>query len=168
MTATTRHTVTATLTEKELIFASLLAQERNAKAPGINRRFSYRQDYTINLIGVISELAFAKLAGIYPDTAFSYGDGGADFTYRGCKIDVKCSNTKRHPDLIVNTDTAIAGLYVIGYVFPEELRKVEFQGYMSGKAVKRAQIKDLGYGERYFVPNADLNPIAGLIQRMRK
>lgn len=155
------------LTANELIFASLLANERNAKKRSANRRFSARQDYTINLYGVISELAFAKLIGVYPDTAFKYGDGGVDFLIHGKSIDVKCSMGKRDGDLLVNVGSNIADIYVKAYVFPEDIRKVEFQGIATKKMILEAEIINLGYGDRHSIDVPKLIPIDRLIARIK-
>lgn len=156
-----------TLTANELIFASLLANERNAKKRSTNRRFSTRQDYTIHLYGVISELAFAKLIGIYPDTAFKYGDDGVDFLIHGKSIDIKCRMNERDGDLLINVGSKISDIYVKAYVFPEDIRKVEFQGIATKKMILESQIINLGYGDRHSIGLDRLIPIDRLITRIK-
>lgn len=166
MVATTQKKLVVELTEKELIFASLLAGERNAKDRRINKRISHRIDFTINLIGMIAELAFAKVSGFYPDTLFKYGDDGADFIFNGFKIDVKASNTP-NPDLLIYVGKKIADVYVMSFVDPEDLTKVEFQGYFPGQKVEQCEVVNLGYGDTYKVRNQDLSSMSILATKFR-
>jgi len=88
-----------TLTESEQLIAKFVAEQRtanNRNAGTVNMRKSEMSDFEIDLQGFGGELAFCRLANVFPDltvhnrSAFK-GDDQGDCVLNGQRIDVKTS-----------------------------------------------------------------------------
>lgn len=88
-----------TLTESEQLIAKFVAEQRtanNRNAGTTNMRKSEMSDFEIDLQGFGGELAFCKLANVFPDLTVhnrsaSKGDDQGDCVLNGQRIDVKTS-----------------------------------------------------------------------------
>ena len=88
-----------TLTESEQIIAKFVAEQRtsnNRNANTTNMRQSERSDFEIDLQGFAGELAFCRIANVFPDLTVhnrsaSKGEDNGDCVVLGHRIDVKTS-----------------------------------------------------------------------------
>ena len=88
-----------TLTESEQLIAKFVAEQRtanNRNAGTTNMRKSEMLDFEIDLQGFGGELAFCRLANVFPDLTVhnrsaSKGDDQGDCILNGQRIDVKTS-----------------------------------------------------------------------------
>lgn len=88
-----------TLTESEQLIARFVAKQRstnNRFAGTVNMRKSEMSDYEIDLQGFAGELAFCRLANVFPDLTVhnrsaSKGEDQGDCVLNGQRIDVKTS-----------------------------------------------------------------------------
>ena len=88
-----------TLTESEQLIAKFVAEQRtanNRNAGTVNMRKSEMSDFEIDLQGFGGELAFCRLANVFPDLTVhnrsaSKGEDQGDCILNGQRIDVKTS-----------------------------------------------------------------------------
>ena len=88
-----------TLTESEQIIATFVAEQRtanNRNAGTTNMRKSEMSDFEIDLQGFAGELAFCRMANVFPDLTVhnrsaSKGEDNGDCILEGLRIDVKTS-----------------------------------------------------------------------------
>jgi len=93
------NTMEYTLTESEQIIAKFVAEQRtsnNRNANTTNMRQSERTDFEIDLQGFAGELAFCRMANVFPDLTVhnrsaSKGEDNGDCVVLGRRIDVKTS-----------------------------------------------------------------------------
>jgi hypothetical protein len=108
------------LTKEDIQQALSLAEKRNGSAIDDGTVFGDRDALTSHQIGLLGELAVAKLYGIGLDTGtYRGGDNGKDHSLFELDIDVKATATRkvRRPDLLVCTDKPLkADLYIRAHV----------------------------------------------------
>lgn len=110
------------LTTEDIQRALELAEKRNDSYKAIDGGvvFGGRDSLTSHQIGLLGELAVAKLYGIEIDAStYQWGDNGKDHSLFGVDIDVKSTATKkvRRPDLLVRTDKPLrAELFIRAHV----------------------------------------------------
>lgn len=108
------------LTKEDIQQALRLAEKRNRSAIDDGVVFGDRDALTSHQIGLLGELAVAKLYGIGLDTGtYRGGDGGKDHSLAKIDIDVKATATQkvRRPDLLICADKPIkADLYIRAHV----------------------------------------------------
>ena len=88
-----------TLTESEQLIAKFVAEQRtanNRNAGTVNMRKSEMSDFEIDLQGFGGELAFCRMANVFPDLTVhnrsaSKGEDQGDCVFNGQRIDVKTS-----------------------------------------------------------------------------
>lgn len=109
-------------------------------------------------VGVLGELAFAKIAGLEIDSnSYKGGDNGVDFVVP-LTIDVK---TARKPFNLIVEEGKVKSLVYILYGMAEEPYPV---GWEWGVNVKNAPTKDFGYGVvNHYIPAQQLRPINELL-----
>jgi hypothetical protein len=92
------------LTSEELFFAKILGTKRFQESQRLKRLNPKWRQYTDNLEahieGVMCELVFCKMFGVYPDTTTNPRSGGCDCVYRGHRVDIKGS-MKRGRELLI-------------------------------------------------------------------
>ncbi len=108
------------LDQEDIQRALRLAEKRNGSAIDEGIVFGNRDALTSHQIGLLGELAVAKLFGIDLDTGtYPWGDGGKDHSLFGLDIDVKATATTkvRRPELLVCANKPLrAELYVRAHV----------------------------------------------------
>jgi hypothetical protein len=108
------------LTKEDIQQALRLAEKRNGSAIDEGVVFGNRDALTSHQIGLLGELAVAKLYGISLDTGtYRWGDNGRDHSLFGTDIDVKATATQkvRRPELLVCANKPLrAELYVRAHV----------------------------------------------------
>lgn len=115
-----------------------------------------RSQVAIDVAGLQGEWAVALLLGVQLDErSLLHGDGGADLTYQGRRVQVK-HNSHPQGDLYFNTlddfDTDIAILTVSG---GENI--VRIVGWIGREEFEsRCHVTDYGYGSRVAVGQSDL------------
>ena len=113
---------TVELTTEDIQRALELAEKRNGSYKAIDGGvvFGNQDALTSHQIGLLGELAVAKLYGIDLDTStYRWGDNGKDHSLFGTDIDVKTTATKkiRLPELLVRSDKPLrAELYIRAHV----------------------------------------------------
>jgi hypothetical protein len=108
------------LAKEDIQQALRLAEQRNGSAIDDGVVFGDRDALTSHQIGLLGELAVAKLYGIDLDTGtYRGGDDGKDHSLFEMDIDVKATATRkvRRPDLLVCADQQLqADLYIRAHV----------------------------------------------------
>ena len=112
----------------------------------------------LDILGAISELAFAKAIGMYPDFSISPRSGGSDCVINGTKIDIK-STLHPHGRLLATITKKIedADIYVLAVV---QENIVRFAGWAEAtELINRSAVTDLGYGLTYALSQNKLHPM---------
>ena len=144
-----------TLTEQQLEWCKDLAMKRSgsmnhADTKNSSNFFKSKPAWWRHYIGVIGELAYSIHTGEKVGVlTIGKGDSGYDFKYG---VDVKCSNSKQRPDLLLNANQfkrKKANHYVLAWV---QENTVELIGHIKRtKATELKEIKDFGNGETYVI-----------------
>lgn len=152
------------LTKEDIQQALRLAEKRNGSAIDDGVVFGNRDALTSHQIGLLGELAVAKLYGIGLDTGtYRGGDDGKDHSLCEIDIDVKATATRkvRRPELLVRADKPLrAGLYVRAHVidWSSSSARVRLIGCASKETVEeqtpRCHPKDT---ENYVVSPDEMN-----------
>lgn len=116
-------------------------------------------------VGLSGEFAFGEFSGLWPDTrSLEGGDCGVDFTVGlGFTVDVK---TYRKPgNLIHEQGKPFADIFVLAK-YDDETGKSELLGWEWGAILKKAPVRDFGYGViNHYIPAKDLRPMETLSKR---
>ena len=148
------------ITQKMMVRAAWLAQDRNDKPESTNRRFHPEtKDYDAHFMSALVECAWEELTGWPVDgERLLEGDGGIDFTNAGRTYQVKARNLAQYskPDLLCRVDYAKADRYILGEIDMEEPEEVNFVGWCSRDDLTSGNTVDFGYGPRYVVGREDL------------
>lgn len=116
-------------------------------------------------VGLMGEAEFALRYGLKFDReARPAGDKGVDFHVPvSMTLDVK---TARKPfNLIVEQGKVFADIYVLAGI--DEFDRVTFYGWQFGSLVKKAPIKDFGYGVmNHYIPRESLRAMEELERRI--
>ena len=117
-------------------------------------------------VGLSGEFAFGEFSGLWPDTrSLEAGDCGIDFTVDlGFTVDVK---TCRKPkNLIHKQGKPFADIFVLAK-YDDETEKAELLGWEWGAILKKAPVRDFGYGIiNHYIAAKDLRPMQSLRQRL--
>lgn len=149
----------------DLSEALLIAERRNAIRT-VNHSTKQFDDGTgsfeRNYLGAIGEVAFAKYFELPPNRFIaSGGDGGVDYTMLERTIQVKCGSVfhGNKPDLIFRTrDYFQADIAVLTRVVNPVT--VELVGCISkARFLRECQVKNMGHGQHYFIPAAELTHV---------
>lgn len=145
------------LTETELLTINLLANLRGlgSRIAGVtNMKVSDRENWQVELDGIIGEYAFCKLNNIFLEVSAEPRKGSYDCLYKGFRIDIKTTRVlngrllgdkRRNPDIDVYVLAIIDGL------------TVRFPGYMtSDKLYEESNLIDLGKGNVYAIQQQQL------------
>ena len=153
---------TVELTTEDIQRALELAEKRNDSYKAIDGGlvFGNRDALTSHQIGLLGELAVAKLYGIDIDgSTYQRGDDGKDHSLFGVDIDVKATATEkvRCPDLLVRSDKPLrAELYIRAHVidWDSSSARVRIIGCASQEKIKEQTPDD----QLFDVPNYIVNP----------
>ncbi|GAB3705154.1 hypothetical protein [Halorubrum pallidum] len=153
---------TVELTTEDIQRALELAEKRNDSYKAIDGGlvFGNRDALTSHQIGLLGELAVAKLYGIDIDgSTYRRGDDGKDHSLFGVDIDVKATATEkvRCPDLLVRSDKPLrAELYIRAHVidWDSSSARVRIIGCASQEKIKEQTPDD----QLFDVPNYIVNP----------
>ena len=150
---------TITLNEPEQKLARYLANARhtsNRSADVKNNRIGPQDDAQTDLEGIGAEMAFCRMANVYPDTSISPRRGGADCAlHDDRRVDVKATRYATGQLLAVTGKAHDAvDLYALMVgTFPT----YRFAGWMpSADVVTPERLTDLGHGPTYAVPQREL------------
>ena len=151
--------------DKEDIHQALsLAEKRNDSAIDDGDVFGNRDALTSHQIGLLGELAVAKLFGINLDTGtYRGGDNGKDHSLFDLDIDVKATATRkvRLPDLLVCADKDLkADLYIRAHVisWTSSSARVRLIGCAPKEKVeKQTPSSDYWDTENYVVEPAEMD-----------
>lgn len=160
--------VVITLSPGELAVAQTLASLRRCvnQANGVTdaRRDRAQQAIELDLLGTVSELAWAKYLNQYPDLSVNPRRGGSDYVsptdspWPGMRVDIKA--TKRRDGRLLattNKKSDDAHIYVLAVVDENE---VTFVGWAkSEELLVPATLKDLGYGPTHALDQSQLRPM---------
>jgi hypothetical protein len=147
------------LTEGDIGICKVIAGLRTASARRGKRDNGFNLDYGKHSdneeIGVLAEYNFCKHYNLFFDAVFGGRDDGSDCKLKGKKIDIK-SIDKRNLNLICNLESkGEADIYVLVFV---ENYTCNIIGWIDCHALQQpCNIKNMGYGNRYFMEQGDLN-----------
>lgn len=148
-------------------WAKTLKREAEARHDAHKDHASSRplsEDY--EYVGLLGESKFGELSGLMPDLQRKLsGDNGVDFVVPlKFSVDVKTARKAYH--LIHEQGKNFADIYVLAS-FDDETQSVKLVGWEWGATLKRAPIKDFGYGiMNHYIPAKDLKPMDELKKRM--
>lgn len=142
------------MSPSETAIAQVLAVMRNTNARHNNvtdKQVSKQSPIEIDRDGVLSEMAFGKAFNLYPDLAVKSTRSGVDLVGKnGNRIDVKSTRYKAGR-LIIHIDKPLdeVDIYALAIVDGDN---VDLVGYIKATdAMKKENIKDLGYGDVYVI-----------------
>ncbi|MEK9722824.1 MAG: hypothetical protein VW405_04980 [Rhodospirillaceae bacterium] len=143
---------TVTLTDIEQRLARVLAAERtrvNRAAQITNLQVSPDRAEQVELTGVGAELAWCRLANVYPDLTLSPRRGGADALWAGRAVDVKGTERPGGQLLAHPTKLRRDGVEVYA-LMTGPWPTYTFRGLASSDQLLQAdRLVDLGYGPTY-------------------
>jgi len=131
-----------------------------------NSKVGGQADDETDLEGVSAEVAFCKLAGIYPHgpmdvsprSSLKGEDCLADVVINGKSIDVKATKYPQGKLLAVPWKSKSADVYVL---MTGEFPAYTFRGCMAGnELIKKERIGNLGHGPTYIARQCELSDIS--------
>lgn len=145
----------------ELAVAQTLASLRRCvnQAGGIKdrRRDTRQQAIALDMLGTVSEVAFCKAFGAYPDLTVSPRRGGADVLLNGRRWDVKGTD-RPNGRLLATTDKepGAAEFYALAIVSDHI---VDLIGYATAsQLINPETVIDLGHGPTHALTQEQLIP----------
>lgn len=119
------------------------------------------------LVGLLGELEFARATGFMPDLERRLdGDKGIDFIVP-VKLSVDVKTARKAFNLIHEEGKPFADLYVLAQ-YDDATNETKLIGWEFGSVLKKAPIKDFGYGIRnHYIPAENLKPMNALIGRIK-
>jgi hypothetical protein len=154
-------TITVTLDPGEMTVAHTVAALRLAvnQAAGVvdRRRDTRREAISLDLMGVISEVAFAKVFNCYPDLTVTPRRGGHDAVLNGKRYDIKSISSPDH-QLLASPDKVISEVdrYALAFVNGST---VDLIGWApAGQLLHPATVTDLGHGPVHALRQDQLQP----------
>ena len=152
------------LNEAEQELARTLARQRSsgARADGLrDAKQSNASSELIDLEGVAAEIAFCKLANVYPDTEPGAKPVDA-WTREGVAVDVKATTHEDGRLLAVRWKKA--GDVAVYVMMVGKFPKYRCAGFMnSDELIRNERLKDLGRGLAYAANQDDLTRIEALL-----
>jgi hypothetical protein len=151
------------LLKTEIAIVNFIARQRGNCAGKIvngeravkDQKMDDRTDEEIDREGMAGEIAFCKLANIYPDYSISIRRGGIDCVFNGMTIDVKTTRY-RYGKLLATKNKHVS--YVDVFVLMiGEIPYFEFAGWLySDELLAEENIRNLGHGYGYAVDQHNL------------
>ena len=147
-----------TLNEAEQKLAQHLSKRRyeHARSNGIkDLKMGEQSNYETDLEGVAAEIAFSKLANVYPDLDIGLTKDW-DVIYKGFKIDVKVSKYKtakllatlKKTDCDIDYYVLLTGVFPGPYTLRGVARKCDL--------IQAKNVSNLGRGNGYMLEQKDL------------
>ena len=150
-----------TLTDLEQRLAHSVAQERhrvNRAAGVINQQVSPEAWVTVELTGIGAELAWCRLANVYPDLSLEPRAGGADAWWAGTTVDVK-GTERPHGQLLAHPTKFSRDGAALYALMTGPFPTYTFRGFASADELRHAsRLTDLGRGPTYAMPQTALHP----------
>lgn len=153
------------LSEAEQRLAKFLATQRyeNARRKGLaNAKMGNQSNKLTDLEGIASEIAFCKLANIYPDLDLDHTNAADCFLHNGYAVDVKSTTYKTGRLLSVrwkNSEKVDVFVLMVGR-FP----KYRCAGFMdASELIKESRLTNLGHGEGFSATQNELQPLSVLL-----
>lgn len=144
------------------------ARQEDKRAKGIVNKYHgrYSQAQTEG-IGLMGEVAFAKLTGLPLDLALrDGGDQGIDFHSSAGTIDVKTTTTGF---LIFDVLSDVRADILVAASVRRARPHVHFKGYVRAEEFIRHHVtRDFGYGPRYVMAHTDLAPMHELMGLLKQ
>ena len=152
------------LTDEDREIASVLAHKRNDPKIAYavpNYRFDEsHSDFDIHYVGVLAEIAVAKVLGISVDKNIDLGgDQKFDLVWKGLKIQVKYNHYSWGELYLVKGEPLVADVYVL---VVGDIHKMTIKGWATRNDFAKATIKNYGYGERLALFQKQLREFAEL------
>jgi hypothetical protein len=149
------------LSEAEQRLAKFLATRRyqNARAKGLfNAKMGDQSNELTDLEGIASEIAFCKLANIYPDLDLDHTNAADCYLRDGRAVDVKSTTYASGRLLSVRwKDVTKVDLFVL---MVGEFPTYRCAGFMSStELIQPSRLINLGHGEGYAATQNELLPI---------
>jgi hypothetical protein len=148
-----------TLTPEEQQIVELIAKLRtdNNKRAGTHIKYGDGDAYQLDVDGFGAEMAWARMANVYPDFTTQVRKGGVDFKYgmeNEYKGDVKGTRME-NPHLLIKTEkmNGESDIYVLIKV---DYPTFEVIGFATRDQVYDGDTPDYGYGPSYRVRHEDL------------
>lgn len=143
----------------EVSRAALVGVSRNVEAmrKGCKNRLPISDEWSIHILGALGECAFAKATNRYWNgsvNTFKDADIGSNIQIR--------TRSMHHYDLIVRDGDADDDVYVLVTGGPSDF---VLRGWLRCKDAKQEKYRANygGYGNAFFVPQSELNPIDPLV-----
>lgn len=140
----------------EMIACARYNENRNAGISNLVDGLKGSHDHLLyEIIGVKSEMAFAKKYNVYPDLNTEIRSGGHDLLVMDKKVDIK-STVRPNGQLLVHktkskTDSDIFALAVV------DGNVIDFKGWLQAEeCFVEENVKDLGHGPTYAIPQDKL------------
>jgi hypothetical protein len=124
------------------------------------RRDKRQQAYTLDMLGVVSEFAFCKAFGVYPDLSVHPRKGGADAVLKGRTWDIKATD-RPNGRLLATTgkQPTDAQFYALAIVNENE---VDLVGWAeASELLNPGTVIDLGHGPTHALEQTQLHPFPG-------
>lgn len=154
-----------TLSEAEQRLAMFLAKERyrNARNKGLpDKKMGDQSNELTDLEGIAAEIAFCKLANVYPDLDMDHTKAEDCFLRSGKSVDVKSTTYESGRLLAVkwkSADKVDIFALMVGR-FP----KYRCAGFMKSEdLLKDGRLINLGHGEGYAASQDELEDIQSLL-----
>jgi hypothetical protein len=149
-----------TLDDGEMATAHFLATTRRLTAQAAKVKDKrYRGNISaigMDILGTVSELAWSKQWGIYPDLSPSPRRGGVDSFVNGKRIDIKATHHQNGRLIApIHKDADAVDVYVLAIV---DENTVDFVGYAySHELFSDQALVDLGQGLTHVLPQSKLH-----------
>jgi len=153
------------LSEAEQRLAKFLAIQRfeNARRKGLkNAKMGNQSNELTDLEGIASEIAFCKLANIYPDLDLDHTNAADCFLRDGRAVDVKSTTYKTGRLLSVRWKNA--GKVDVFVLMVGQFPKYRCAGFMeASELMQESRLTDLGHGEGFAATQTELKPLSSLL-----
>lgn len=154
-----------TLTDAEFRICRWLAAQRHAvnrASHVVDRQLGPQSAEQTDLDGIGGEFAFAKAANLYPDMSLSPRQGSFDAVLYGHSIDVK--TTKYASGMLLATTNKCTDPADVFVLVMGSMPSYVVAGWAWGRELLHADnLRDLGHGVGYALPQHRLRPIASLL-----
>jgi len=123
------------------------------------RRDKKLQAIELDILGLVSEIAFGKLFSAYPDMSIEPRSGSVDFVVEGIRVDIK--STSRSSGQLLATPkkkNEPADIYVLAIV---QENIVNFVGFAKAEELlDDSTLTDLGHGPTHALPQHRLHSLS--------
>ena len=153
------------LSEAEQRLAKFLATRRyeNARRKGLtNAKMGDQSNELTDLEGIASEIAFCKLANIYPDLDLDHTNAADCFLRDGRAVDVK--STTYRTGRLLSVRWKSAGKVDVFVLMVGQFPKYRCAGFMdANELMQESRLIDLGHGKGFAATQTELKPLSSLL-----